>query len=253
MQNMKKTSKAVTSATTNTAQPESATLIGNSKKKSMQIVLKKTRTFGQGTIFATKSSIYCLPRKKKKYLAADKKKPLEKQSSTANESPMHTSRSAIGATQAQKPDPIGNATLASNSTDIEVNQAAANNLLMPQSTDAAIEMVRQQDMTPTSQSECGKKPAKDHEKLQNELEHLGAIRKAGLDPDLKIRHVCALVQESHASVYRKIKQREFPAPIKRGKGSFWPLSQIELYKSGEWAALSSLMPPAVSDTTPDTD
>ena len=55
---------------------------------------------------------------------------------------------------------------------------------------------------------------------------------AGLDPDLRMSFIPAFLQESKASLYRKM-GKGFPQPIKRGKGSFWPMSQIEAYKAGQ--------------------
>jgi predicted DNA-binding transcriptional regulator AlpA len=69
-----------------------------------------------------------------------------------------------------------------------------------------------------------------------ELREIGAARAAGLDPAIKLKHVCVLTGESRATVYRKIANNQFPAPTKRGegKGSFWRLSLIETYCDGLW-------------------
>lgn len=68
--------------------------------------------------------------------------------------------------------------------------------------------------------------------FQRELEVIAAQRAAGLDPDLRMSFIPAFLGESKASLYRKM-GKEFPQPIKRGKGSFWPMSQIEAYKAGQ--------------------
>lgn len=282
MHEMKKTSKVVTSTTMNTVQPTIARLIGKSNKGSLRIIVKEVKMFGKGRLYAeishrivdgkriikgaleyttpgyerqddTEVHIRCVCRAtEKKYLFVGKTTPFKKQSDIVSEAPMHTRHSTIDTTQEAKLGHIGNTTVTSNSTANKGNQPAADNLLTPQPTVAAIETVQQADMAPTSQAERGKSPAVAIQKLQAELEFIGAMRKVGLDPDLKIRHVCVLLQESHASVYRKINLGKFPAPVRRGKSNFWPLSQIELYKSGEWAA-TSLAPPAAPDATPPTD
>jgi predicted DNA-binding transcriptional regulator AlpA len=68
--------------------------------------------------------------------------------------------------------------------------------------------------------------------FQREFEVIAAQRAAGLDPDLRMSFIPAFLGESKASLYRKM-GKGFPQPIKRGKGSFWPMSQIEAYKAGQ--------------------
>lgn len=70
--------------------------------------------------------------------------------------------------------------------------------------------------------------------LLKELQLISGARNTGFDPSLKLVQVCVLVQESRSSVYRKIACGTFPPQIKRGKGSFWLLSQIENYAAGKW-------------------
>lgn len=70
------------------------------------------------------------------------------------------------------------------------------------------------------------------ESFQRQYEAIAAQRAAGLDPDLRMSFIPAFLGESKASLYRKM-GKEFPQPIKRGKGSFWPMSQIEAYKAGQ--------------------
>lgn len=282
MKNMKKTSKVVTSATTNTVQPTIARLTGKSKKGSLRIIDKEAKMLGKGRLYAeisrrivdgkriikgaleyttpgyerkddTEVRIRCICRTtKKKYLFVGRTRPVKKKPDIVSEAPMHTRDSTIDTTQAAELGAVGNTAVAINNMANNVNQPAADSLTTPQPSVATIETVQQPDVAPTSQAERGKQHIVNIQELQADLEFIGAMRKAGLDPDLKIRHVCALLQESHASVYRKIKLGEFPAQIRRGKSSFWPLSQIELYKSGEWAA-TSLAPPAAPDATPPTD
>jgi len=68
--------------------------------------------------------------------------------------------------------------------------------------------------------------------FQRQYEVIAAQRAAGLDPDLRMSFIPAFLQESKASLYRKM-GKGFPHPIKRGKSSFWPMSQIEAYKAGQ--------------------
>lgn len=78
------------------------------------------------------------------------------------------------------------------------------------------------------------RPCEVQGRLVEELQLVVAARDMGLDPGLKLRQVCALLQESRSSVYRKIAHHIFPPPIKRGKGSFWLLSHIDIYSAGNW-------------------
>jgi len=70
--------------------------------------------------------------------------------------------------------------------------------------------------------------------LIDELELIAAARGAGFNPTLRLNQVCALLQESRSNIYRKIACGAFPPPVKRGRGSFWPLSQVEKYAAGDW-------------------
>lgn len=70
--------------------------------------------------------------------------------------------------------------------------------------------------------------------LQKKMDACAAAYQAGLNPDLKLEEVCALLNESRATVYRKIKLRLFPPPTKRGRGSFWTMDVIRAYQQGTW-------------------
>ena len=70
------------------------------------------------------------------------------------------------------------------------------------------------------------------ESFQRQYEAIAAQRAAALDPDLRMSFISAFLCESKANLYRKM-GKEFPLPIKRGKGSFWPMSKIEAYKAGQ--------------------
>ena len=67
--------------------------------------------------------------------------------------------------------------------------------------------------------------------LSKQLQQLLALKRSGLDPDVRMSFISPFVGESPATLYRKM-GREFPAPVKRGRGSFWALSAIEAYKAG---------------------
>lgn len=68
----------------------------------------------------------------------------------------------------------------------------------------------------------------------NELADISADIKAGLDPYVRHSFIVRYLRESRATLYRKMKQDLFPKPVKRDRGSFWPMSQIEAYKRGEY-------------------
>lgn len=79
------------------------------------------------------------------------------------------------------------------------------------------------------------KRAKVKQNLAQQLEELSMLRMNGFDPDMRMSLIPAFLQESKASLYRKM-GKQFPHPVKRGKCSFWPMSIIEAYKSGTYAA-----------------
>ncbi|MDB5855090.1 MAG: hypothetical protein JWR22_3131 [Herminiimonas sp.] len=72
----------------------------------------------------------------------------------------------------------------------------------------------------------------------SELTACLAARNAGFDPELKIYHFSTLAQESVQTLYRKMANGLCPRPMKRGRSSFWKLSEIETYMSGGWALSS---------------
>lgn len=78
-------------------------------------------------------------------------------------------------------------------------------------------------------------PKRDHmDALMAECKVIAAQRAAGLDPDLRMAFIPIFVGESRANLYRKI-GLTFPAPKKRGRGSFWSMSQIEAYMAASHA------------------
>ena len=44
---------------------------------------------------------------------------------------------------------------------------------------------------------------------------------------LTINDLIKILNLSRATIYRKIKSREFPAPLKQGKFSYWKIDDIE--------------------------
>lgn len=69
-----------------------------------------------------------------------------------------------------------------------------------------------------------------------DLQRIRQSLDAGLDPDVRIDFIAPYLGESRANLYRKMKLTppQFPNPIKRGHGSFWPFSLVEAYRKGEW-------------------
>lgn len=75
-----------------------------------------------------------------------------------------------------------------------------------------------------------------NETFGQELQRIRQSLDAGLDPDVRIDFIAKYLGESRANLYRKMKltPAQFPNPIKRGHGSFWPFSLVEAYRKGEW-------------------
>lgn len=73
-------------------------------------------------------------------------------------------------------------------------------------------------------------------RYQRELARVRMAHAAGQDPDVRMTFIVSYVGESRAGLYAKMNAtpQKFPSPIKRGRGSFWPLSVIDAYRRGEW-------------------
>jgi predicted DNA-binding transcriptional regulator AlpA len=88
---------------------------------------------------------------------------------------------------------------------------------------------------PTSQPSdpvsAGSRKKRSKRDFKLELEAVAALRAAAFDPDLRMWFITVYVGESAASLYRKM-GITFPRPVKRDKGSFWPMSIIDAYKAG---------------------
>ena len=92
-------------------------------------------------------------------------------------------------------------------------------------------------ITPTSkQSGVARKKTKATNSYEEEVKRIGVARAAGLDPDVRMNFIPKYLGESRASLYAKMNAtpQKFPSPIKRGRGSFWPLSVIDAYRRSEW-------------------
>lgn len=70
------------------------------------------------------------------------------------------------------------------------------------------------------------------------INRVAAQRAAGLDPDVRMDFMAQYLNESRANIYRKIKLSQFPVPVKRGRGAFWPMSSVEAYKAGKTQEVS---------------
>jgi len=79
------------------------------------------------------------------------------------------------------------------------------------------------------------------EKFKRELDFATAQREAGLDPMVRIEFAALYVGESKANLNRK-SGVTFPPPLKRGRGAFYLLSDLDAYKNGTYQ--SNIDPPA---------
>ncbi|MBB2777511.1 UNVERIFIED_ORG: putative DNA-binding transcriptional regulator AlpA [Comamonas terrigena] len=110
-------------------------------------------------------------------------------------------------------------------------------LIPAQSTAVEIECKVPPVSTPTpTQTGVVRKKAKASKSFEEELKRIGMARAAGLDPDMRMKHIPMYLGESRSGLYAKMEKtpQEFPSPNKRGRSSFWPLSVIDAYRKGEW-------------------
>lgn len=92
------------------------------------------------------------------------------------------------------------------------------------------------DTNPTAPKEV---PSIGHHSKKNlaiteEMQRIREAKNAGLNPSVRIEFVVHFLNMSRATIYRKMGQSQFPKPIKHGHGSFWLLSVIEQFATGEW-------------------
>jgi predicted DNA-binding transcriptional regulator AlpA len=113
---------------------------------------------------------------------------------------------------------------------------AAKHQAMPAPAEAP-EPAPQSPMLKAQARRAAKRPVS--ETYGQDLQRIRQSLDAGLDPDVRIDFIAEYVSESRANLYRKMKLTppQFPHPIKRGNGSFWPFSLVEAYRKGEWKPL----------------
>lgn len=74
-----------------------------------------------------------------------------------------------------------------------------------------------------------KKPGRQREiaaRVTVELEAALALHRAGIDCKVKKSVVCAVKGWSRATLYRRIAEKSFPAPIKRDRYSEWRIADV---------------------------
>ena len=75
-----------------------------------------------------------------------------------------------------------------------------------------------------------------HLAIAKEMQRIREAKEAGLDPNVRMEFVERFLNISRATLYRRMDALQFPKPIKHGHINFWPLSVIEQFASGQWAA-----------------
>ena len=65
-----------------------------------------------------------------------------------------------------------------------------------------------------------------------DLDRICAQRDHGLDPLVRMDFIAQHIGESRSTIYRRIKDGRFPAPVKRGSISLWVFSEVECYRIG---------------------
>lgn len=66
-----------------------------------------------------------------------------------------------------------------------------------------------------------------------ELVSIKAQCDIGIEPVISIASACFLSKRSHASIYRDIKKRILPSPVKIGRNSALPFSVVKAYAAGQ--------------------
>lgn len=92
---------------------------------------------------------------------------------------------------------------------------------------------------------------RDQEAYLRMLQSIAAQREAGLDPDVCMAFITGFVNESRATLYRKM-GKTFPPPLKRGYSNFWPLSQIEAYKAKSYRYVKEITSPKLPKVNAET-
>jgi predicted DNA-binding transcriptional regulator AlpA len=76
----------------------------------------------------------------------------------------------------------------------------------------------------------GIKPDKDT-LLEKEKVRVSSLIKLGHDPEVRMQYAAYFVGQSPGNLYKKISAGTFPAPLKKGGGSFWKHSTLVAYQN----------------------
>jgi hypothetical protein len=76
----------------------------------------------------------------------------------------------------------------------------------------------------------GVKPTRD-KLLEAEKTRVSSLIKLGHDPEVRMQYVAYFVGQSPGNLYKKISAGTFPAPYKKGGGSFWKHSTLVVYQN----------------------
>lgn len=80
-----------------------------------------------------------------------------------------------------------------------------------------------------------KKQTREERKLGAFVRELAIIKAqcdAGMEPSITIAATCFFSKRSHATIYRDIKKRVLPTPMKIGRSSMLPFSVVKAYAAG---------------------
>jgi predicted DNA-binding transcriptional regulator AlpA len=66
-------------------------------------------------------------------------------------------------------------------------------------------------------------------------------RAGGDDPIVRVEIAAVLTARSRSTIYRLVKQDQFPRPVLLGRAAFWKMSDLEQYRSGAWDANEQLI------------
>lgn len=71
-------------------------------------------------------------------------------------------------------------------------------------------------------------------RLEELFQRVMVLRDRGIDPDVRMAFVAYYLGESQANLYRRCAAGQFPTPIRRGRSTYWFLSQLDAFKAGTW-------------------
>jgi predicted DNA-binding transcriptional regulator AlpA len=75
----------------------------------------------------------------------------------------------------------------------------------------------------------------------DEILQLLRRRAGGDDPIVRVEIAAVLTARSRSTIYRLVKQHQFPSPVLLGRAAFWKMSALEQYRSGAWDANEQLI------------